>query len=156
MAPSLPVQPVLALSSLEELIEQSLALSLPVRLVGSSLGGFYAIYLAERYDLSAVLINPAIHPCMTLEQGVGQVSHYHDQMRYEWRADHVQSLKNYAVGVPTPHRYWLMLQTGDELLDYQEALAYLPGARVLLEEGGDHGFKGFERHLAEVLSFQPF
>src|SRR5690606_21817342 len=58
-APQLSHDPRLAVGWLEQLLEQE---GLPRLLIGSSLGGFYAAWLAERYDLKAALINPAVSP----------------------------------------------------------------------------------------------
>jgi predicted esterase YcpF (UPF0227 family) len=46
-----------------------------------------------------------------------------------------------------------MVTTGDEVLDYREALARYAGARQLVIQGSDHGFADFEQHLDSVLAF---
>lgn len=152
IAPSLQNVPELAVSTLCELIE-AFQKHEPVYLIGSSLGGYYAIYLAEKYALPAVLINPAIRPYELLHRALGHPSNYYDLSTYEWRETHLQMLKRFEVSTPDPKRYLLLLQTGDEVLDYRDALAKVPGAEQIVEEGGDHGFAGVERYGTRIRNF---
>ncbi len=48
-----------------------------IAIIGSSLGGFYARWLAERHGCRAVLLNPAIHPWTDLEKYLGEQPLYH-------------------------------------------------------------------------------
>ena len=152
VAPSLPNQPHLAISTLAEWIEQGFK-GQSVRLIGSSLGGYYALHLSERYGLPVVLINPAIHPYNTLRMALGQPIHYADGSRFEWNQSHLDSLRDYALPGSPSQRCLLLLQTGDEILNYQEALDFLPSAQTIVEDGGDHGFQGLERHLEMMRVF---
>lgn len=152
IAPSLPTIPKLAIDTLEELIPVLLKHQ-PVGLAGSSLGGYYATWLAQRFNLPYVLINPAVEPYVALHRAIGRAVQFHDQTAYEWTAEHTESLRNYRVVQPDVSRCLLMLQTGDELLDYHQALAAYQGAELILEEGGNHGFEGFERHVPLLLDW---
>src|SRR5260221_11819501 len=60
ICPRLPHRPDLALGVVEA--EMTQRPREKITLVGSSLGGFYATWLAEKHDVRAVLINPAIDP----------------------------------------------------------------------------------------------
>lgn len=152
MAPSLPNIPELALETLQEIIEVTQKHQ-KVALVGSSLGGFYATWLANHYGLAYVVVNPSVEPYTTLERAVGQGINFHDQSRYEWNAQHTASLVQFKVEKPNTERCLLMVQTGDELLDYRQAVAYYAGAQKIVEEGGDHGFAGFKNHLKTITDF---
>ena len=124
--------------------------------MGSSLGGYYALNLAERFGLRAVLINPSLHPWETLAAHTGEAVNYYDGARFQWTPEHVQNLKRYRIStVSHPENILLMLQTGDEVLDYNVALEALPGAVTLVEKGGDHTFEGFDRHLSLIQAFSP-
>jgi predicted esterase YcpF (UPF0227 family) len=153
IAPSLPYVPDLALDSLKQLIEGTIVHE-PVHLIGSSLGGFYAIHLAETYNLKAVLVNPSIEPCKTLTPCIGTVTNFYDSTTFEWSERHVESLKRMKIKTITnPARFLLMLQTGDETLDYRIAKEKLLGARTIIEEGGSHTFDGFENHFDTIKNF---
>ncbi|MDH5285977.1 MAG: esterase [Betaproteobacteria bacterium] len=122
--------------------------------VGSSLGGFYAVHLAERFGARAVLINPAIRPYDDLSQYAGTQRNLYTGEAFEVTASHFDELRALAVPrITLPERYFLMVQTGDEVLDWREAVAYFGGAFQLVEGGGDHGFANFAAHVPELLRF---
>ncbi|MFO1380531.1 MAG: YqiA/YcfP family alpha/beta fold hydrolase [Chitinivorax sp.] len=123
-------------------------------LVGSSLGGYYALWLAERFGCRAVLVNPAIRPYELLQQYRGEQLNPHTGQRFSLGPQHMQQLRDLDVpAISRPQRYWLLTQTGDEVLDAQQAIAKLAGARQTVIEGGDHAFIGFENYLAAIVAF---
>ena len=152
ISPSLPYIPELAIDSLRQLVERFRQYE-PVYLIGSSLGGFYAIHLAEIYGLKAVLINPSIEPYKTLSQ-TGFVTHFHDLTKFEWSAQHIATLKSMKNDrIMHPENYLLMLQTGDDVLDYRVAKERFTGSKMIIEKGGSHAFDGFENHLKTIEEF---
>lgn len=125
-----------------------------ITLVGSSLGGFYATWLAERHGCRAVLVNPAVGAHIGLEDYLGPQQNLYTGERYELTREHLAWWDRFHVEQPTlMHRYFLMVTTGDEVLDYRVAVARLPGARQLVITGSDHGFAEFGDHLDQVLAF---
>jgi len=158
--PFIPPYPGQARDLLENLVEslvesQAEAQPRPVYLMGSSLGGFWATYLAEKYDLRAVLINPAVKPSMLMPEYVGvELQNYHTDDTHVLSERHIDELR--AVDTPQIHRlanYWLMAQTGDETLDYRLAVEKYQGCKQLVEEGGDHAFQGFEHWISDAIDF---
>lgn len=152
IAPSLSTIPDLALQTVEELIEAFQRFE-NVSLVGSSLGGYYAMYLSNKYNIPCVLINPAVYSYKTLQRALGASPNFYDQSTYEWTAKHLDMLKQYDIKSYQGENALLLLQTGDEVLDYAEAVAKLPKAHMIIEEGGDHGFKGLDRHFQTIIDF---
>lgn len=152
IAPSLPTIPDLAIKTLSELIE-SYQDNEPVYLMGSSLGGYYALYLSDKYNLKTVLINPAVNASETLQKAIGHGINYYDNSTYEWNAEHLDMLESYEIEEPNVENILLLLQKGDEVLDYEEALDFLEGTKMVVEEGGDHSFKGLERHFEGIKRF---
>ena len=126
-----------------------------VYLMGSSMGGFWATYLVEQYDLKAVLINPAVAPHTHMPDYVGvELKNFHTDHTYLLQSHHIDELR--AADVARPRRldnYWLMVQTGDETLDYRHAVAKYQGCRQLVEDGGDHSFQNFERWIPAAIEF---
>ena len=155
--PQLPASPkeamALALDWIARLPRQG---DLPQTLciVGSSLGGFYATWLAQRLDCRAVLLNPAVQPPRDLEKYVGVSTQFHSDEPFEFKAEYVAELRALAVpAITRPERYFLIAATGDEVLDWREMVAHYPGARQRVIEGSDHGISEFEDYVDEVLEF---
>lgn len=123
-------------------------------LIGSSLGGYYATYLAERLGCRAVLLNPAVKPPRDLEKYVGVTTAYHSDEPFEFKREYIGELEALAVErITRPERYFLIAATGDEVLDWREMTAHYPGARQLVIEGSDHGISEFEQYVDQVLAF---
>lgn len=150
--PQLPASPAAAMALAESLIAGVHAAQLTV--VGSSLGGFYATWLAERHGCRAVLLNPAVKPPRDLQSYVGVTTQFHSDEPFEFRQDYIPELQALTVeAITRPERYFLMAATGDEVLDWREMVAHYAGARQLIIEGSDHAIAEFADHLDEVLAF---
>ncbi|MFB9287196.1 YqiA/YcfP family alpha/beta fold hydrolase [Pseudoduganella plicata] len=152
VAPQLPASPRLAMA-------QAFALVAGVRaddlcIVGSSLGGYYATWMAERLGCRAVLLNPAVTPLLDLEKYVGVTTMYHSDEPFEFRREYIDELRAFAVPTITrPERYFLLAATGDEVLDYRTMVAHYAGARQHVIDGSDHGIGEFAQYVDEVLAF---
>ena len=121
-------------------------------IIASSLGGFYANYLSEKYDLKTLLINPSTRPYETLARYLGDNETY-DGDPFVWKQEHLEQLKQFIVPKLSAQNYYLFLQKGDEILDYRIAADYYAGAKMLIEEGGTHRFEGLERHFLQIDQF---
>jgi predicted esterase YcpF (UPF0227 family) len=150
--PSLSCVPSYAISELTALIEQNVHSNISV--IGSSLGGYYATWLSDRYNLPAVLVNPAVRPYELLQDYMGRNINHYTGEEYELQPQHIEELRALDVEyISRPQQYLVMLQTGDEVLDYSQAFVKFAGSRMILEEAGDHSFQGFDRYLDTVLDF---
>jgi len=149
--PQLPHEPERAVS----LVQTEIARHPPreITLVGSSLGGFYATWLAEKHDLRAVLLNPAIDPHRGLRAGLGRQEAYHGGETYELTEAHLTQWEQLFVPRVRPERYLLLVETGDEVLDYRAAVRKYRGARQVVVQGGDHTLASFAEHLPLIVAF---
>lgn len=150
IAPSLSYVPELAIQTLEELIE---SYKEDVCLIGSSLGGFYTIYLAQKYNIKGVLLNPSIFPYETLKKTLGNAPSFYDESSFEWKESHLKMLKNYDTTITNQDNFMLLVQKGDEVLDYKEAIKKLPQAKSVVEDGGSHSFENIESHFEDINKF---
>lgn len=148
--PALPPSPKAAIAAVESLMRTHGG---PVTFIGSSLGGFYATYLSETHDAHAVLINPAVDPHVGLRAYLGPQRNLYTGEAYDFTAAHLRELEQLWCWKITPRKYLLIVETGDEVLDYRRALERYAGSEQVVVPGGDHGLKSFPQHLARILKF---
>lgn len=152
----LPYAPSRAIALIESAITASLehAPGQKPTLVGSSLGGYYATFLAERHGLRAVLVNPAVIAPLSLEDWIGEQSNLYTGERFDFTLEHIQQLRQLDTERLTdPSRYWLLAEKGDEVLDYRHAVEKYRGARQTVLEGGNHGFSRWQDYLDGIIDF---
>ncbi len=153
MCPQLSERPATAMA---ELISMAAGLNAQhLTLIGSSLGGFYATWLAERLGCRAVMLNPAMRAHEKLARHIGMQTAFHEAgTSFEFRAEYLDELRAMHVETITQaRRYFVLAATGDESLDWREMTAAFPGARHKVIQGSDHGMVDFADHMDEVLAF---
>jgi predicted esterase YcpF (UPF0227 family) len=152
ICPQLPASPKAAMALAMSLVKNTQPDELSV--IGSSLGGYYATWMAERLGCRAVLLNPAVTPLRDLEKYVGVSTDYHTGQPFDFRPEYIAELGTLAVAAITrPARYFLIAATGDEVLDYRTMTAHYAGARQHVIDGSDHAISEFADYLAPVLAF---
>jgi hypothetical protein len=150
--PQLLASPKASMDMVIKHIEESKSDRLVV--IGSSLGGYYANYLAEKYNCKAVALNPAVRAPRELASHVGMLTSYDTDEPYDFRPEYIDELQALQVEeISNPRRYFLMAAKGDELLDWQEMVDFYKGAEHLVLEGSDHGIAEYPEHLPRVLKF---
>jgi predicted esterase YcpF (UPF0227 family) len=150
VCPALPPAPFAAIAESEALLASADG---PTTLVGSSLGGYYAAWLAEKHDLRAVLINPAVMAPALLGGLVGTQTNFHSGENFEFTTEHVEQLRSLEAACVTPARYLLLVETGDAVLDYRRAVERYAGSRQIVIEGGDHSFTHFPELMPQIIEF---
>jgi predicted esterase YcpF (UPF0227 family) len=126
-----------------------------ISVIGSSLGGYYATYLAEKYTCKASLLNPAIEPARDLEKYIGEQKTWQGDDSFYFKPEYIDELKDlYISDITQPARYQLLVAKGDEVLDWKEMVAKYPGSSQIILEGGDHAISDYPEHLSEILRFQ--
>lgn len=126
--------------------------------IGSSLGGFYATWVAQQTGCKAVLLNPAVEPARDLSRHIGQQTSWHDPTEsFYFRPEYVDELRvldaQARSSEPMPERFFAIVAKGDEVLDWREMVGRYPGSHLKLLESGDHALSDFEDHLDEVIAF---
>ncbi|MGC9403125.1 esterase YqiA [Vibrio genomosp. F10] len=153
VTPQLPCFPEEAAHCLLALIEEYQA-DYDIGLVGSSLGGYLSTWLNEKFGFKAVLINPAVKPYELLVDYLGEQTNPYTHVQYVLDPIHIQQLKTLDVtSIANPKDFWLLQQTGDEVLDYRQAVERFAFSKQTVEQGGDHSFVDFERYPAQIIEF---
>ena len=151
--PDLQHRPSAAIAQVADWVAQCANIA-DLTFVGSSLGGYYATHLAERFGARAAMINPAVRPYEDLKPYVGMQTNMYSGETFVVTPAHFAELAALGVGrITRPSRYLLLVQTGDEVLDWREAVAFYAGAWQYVEGGGDHAFQRFDAQIPVVLRF---
>ena len=146
ICPPLPPYANSAMAMLAGLIED--CAEQPIYVMGSSMGGFYATCLVEQYSLKAVLVNPAVSPDRGLQDWLGENVNYHTGEKWLFEPQHIDEYRRRdPVEIKNKNNYLLLLQSGDEVLDYRHAQQRYSGCKIILESGGDHSFIDYHQHL---------
>lgn len=152
LVPQLPNYPQQAQDMLDDIIQQHQHEKMG--LVGSSLGGYFSLWFSERYQLPAVVVNPAVRPFDLLQDYLGDNTNPYTHAQYVLEEKHIHELKSlYIERLTSPHLIWLLQQMGDEVLDYREAVAYLSKCKQTVEPDGNHAFIGFESYFSQIVDF---
>ena len=122
-----------------------------VHLIGSSLGGYYATFLSEKYNLKAAMINPAVWAYKIFKNDMGTNENLNTGEKYFIDDLWVQSLQDIFVESITGKNYLVLLQTGDQTLNYKFAKQYFEGSNIIIDEGGSHSFENLELKIPEML-----
>lgn len=150
LCPDVPVDPDEAIAFLQKLI---IANNIDL-IIGSSLGGFYASYFAEKFEIKTVLLNPSTQPFLTLAPYVGENTFFCSGESFQWTKDHVAKLWSYAISqnsIKSP--VLVLLQKGDEVLDYTKAQEVYKNYEVIIQEGGNHRFENLDEYLGKIREF---
>jgi predicted esterase YcpF (UPF0227 family) len=150
VVPEIPPDPRMAI----KVIEDAIASGSCTALIGSSLGGYYATHFAEKHGTRVVLVNPAVRPYELLKHYLGPQRSLYTGEEFTVTQEHLDGLRELDVPLITrPDRYLVLLETGDEVLDYREAIAKYQGARQIVIEGGDHSFQSFAQYIPHIFEF---
>ncbi|MDG1733247.1 MAG: YqiA/YcfP family alpha/beta fold hydrolase [Thalassotalea sp.] len=154
VVPQLLSTPELAIKQLCQIIEAEN--NIDWYFTGSSLGGYFATYLVSKYKRPAVLINPAVTPYLLLADYIGEQENPYTGEVYQVTKEHMQQLKLIESEICQQKMFFVMVQTGDEVLDYQQAVAKYGNCKLEVQQGGDHSFINFEQMLPKISSFFQF
>ena len=123
--------------------------------IGSSLGGYYASWVAQQAACKSVLLNPAVQPARDLARHIGEQTAWHDPAEhFFFRPEYIDELRALQTGPLThPERTFAVIAKGDELLDWREMTARYASARIRLLEGSDHALSDFDAHIDAVQEF---
>ncbi len=158
--PQLPPSPREAMDLVAQGIEAWPRATMAV--VGSSLGGFYARWVALQTGCHSVLLNPAPFPARDLANHIGEQTAWHDPAeRFFFEPGFVAELQAQqddiarlsALAPATPERQFAIVAKGDEVLDWREMVAFCAGGTTRLLEGGDHAISDFDAHIDDLFRF---
>jgi len=149
--PQLASSPIKAIEQIEDILSKQ-----PNEnwvLMGSSLGGYFSTYFAEKYRLKAALINPAVKPFVLLKDYMGKHENPYTNEQFTVESHHIEQLQQLDQKIIQKKLYLVMVQTGDEVLNYLEAVEKYDGCQFITQQGGDHSFVDFDKMLPSIAKF---
>ena len=154
LSPSLPDKPQATVEAIEKLILDNQALFDNISLIGHSLGGYYATYIASKYHLRTILVNPVIRGYEIMCEFFGDSINPHTGVKFEiTESDIAYLIGIYLEELPDSTLFLVMQQLEDEITNPQETLAYYRDYKQLVENGGCHDFTGFSQHANNIINF---
>lgn len=152
--PTLSTWPSTAIADVSAWVHANVRRDSTLTFVGSSLGGYYATSLAETFGARAVLINPAIRPYEQLEPFIGTQRNLYTNDTWQLTRAHFADLARWRVAhITRPQRYFLLMRSGDDLIDWREAVVHYAGAWQFVAAGGTHGWEDIDDELPSILRF---
>jgi len=150
ISPDLPVEPSHCLTILHNLITQHQ----PIATISSSLGSYYANWFNRHQNLPAIVINPAVEAAKTLKPHIGHHQHWCTNEPFELTLDHIKQLENIQrPQIQQKEKYLVLLQQGDEILDYKQAVRFYKGKEIIIEKKGNHRFENLSQYLTIIDQF---
>lgn len=128
----------------------------PSALIGSSLGGFYATYFSEQYNLKCVGINPAVIPPAEMSEYLGENKNYSTGEKFlitQEQLDLLDRMGKEIKVIKCPSNFMILLQSHDEKLDYRVATNFYQSAVMDVTFGGNHSFENLETHFSKIKIF---
>lgn len=151
--PQLPPSPKAAM----ELVTQGTAPwpGATMAVIGSSLGGFYASWVAHQRGCKSVMLNPAVHPARDLARYIGEQAAWHDPTeRFYFQPGYIDELRALdTTARPPAAPEMAIIAQGDEVLDWREMAARYAHARLVVQEGGEHALGNFAQYLPAITEF---
>lgn len=152
--PSLAFEPAVAIKQAQQALQELQQHTDNIVIIGSSLGGYYATYLAATSKYKAALINPAVRPFDLFANYLGPNKHYYTGIVHELTMEHIEQLQALnCAQIKEPEQLFLLLQTGDETLDYRQAARLYQHCPSWLEGGGTHSFERFIERMPMILAW---
>ena len=122
--------------------------------IGSSLGGFYASYFAEKLGSKAVLINPASNPYLGMEMYLGKNTNYSTNEEFYLSKEDLEILKlNNVSKIKFPSNYLVLIETGDDVIPFEYTLDFYNGCNFCIIKEGSHSFDSFKEKLEIISKF---
>ncbi|MGB9695696.1 MAG: YqiA/YcfP family alpha/beta fold hydrolase [Ignavibacteria bacterium] len=152
VVPSLPVEPYKAFQKLEEVVHKHRGLNI----IGSSLGGFYALLLSGKYNLKVALINPALFPHLQLKEYVGVNTNYSTGEKFVWEQSYLYQLKvlkQKYFNLYKSENIMLLLSCDDDLINFRKTMKTLNSDTIVIMNNSGHEFSRYREVLPFVEKF---
>ena len=154
--PTLPPSPQKAIKLLELLVKNLKDDDFCI--AGTSLGGYYAIHLAHKFNVKAILINPALKAYELMDVHIGKQVNYKTAEEYNFKKSYLKELQKMDVPFENfknmKDNLYIYLDEDDELLDSKKTAKTFKGLHVKMFKGGTHRFEHMEELIADFQTIE--
>ena len=126
----------------------------PIAFIGSSLGGYYAAYFSSLHNSKAVLINPATPPLKGFDIHLGKNENYSTGEKFTLSKADISFLRSISLkSFQNQENTLVLVESGDEILDYIDAYTYFKGSDIDVFFGGNHSYESLEKNLRKIKDY---
>lgn len=150
LIPDLPLDPQACLSLSEDTLKTA---SNDTVIIGASLGGFYAYYLAAKYRRDVLLINPVYQPAMEAKKLLEAEENPEKKKIILNAANMYLTLSSNLNSFKAPANCFVALGDHDEIIDANASSAHFPMATVKHYDDDHRMIKSFPQVLQDFEKF---
>lgn len=122
--------------------------------MGSSLGGYYANFFGSINNSKVILINPAIPPLKGFEEYLGENQNYSTGERFIVTKEDIKFLRSLEIKeLNNQKNILVLLESGDEVLNFIETVKYFQGSNIDITFGGNHSYESVNTKLEKIVKF---
>lgn len=137
-----------ALYEIENKLVSACAPNKNLTLIGSSLGGFFALYLARKHKLPCIAFNPVTRPHEQLAPFVGKNYNFYTNQEWDFSREILMSYQKLPLSTEMAYTPKIILGTNDTVIDPSVTLNFwFKHAKILLT-AEEHSISRYSRFLA--------
>ena len=122
--------------------------------MGSSLGGYYANFFGSINNSKVILINPAIPPLKGFEEYLGENQNYSTGEKFIVTKEDIKFLRSLEIKkLNNQKNILVLLESGDEVLNFIETVKYFQGSNIDITFGGNHSYESVNTKLEKIVKF---
>ena len=122
--------------------------------MGSSLGGYYANFFGSINNSKVILINPAIPPLKGFEEYLGENQNYSTGEKFIVTKEDIKFLRSLEIKeLNNQKNILVLLESGDEVLNFIETVKYFQGSNIDITFGGNHSYESVDTKLEKIVKF---
>lgn len=127
------------------LIKQTYKNDPDIILLGTSLGGFWANFFGQKFDLKAIIVNPVIKPSVSLLKYVGVIKNYSTGKESDFKTSNAESYKKFETKTESGYFRYIVLGKNDKVLDYKDAEKYFKDKGKIIFTNDEHRISDFDK-----------
>lgn len=137
----------IAYKQINSLIVETLKSGPDLLIAGTSLGGFWANYFAQKFHLKCVIVNPSLHPSDSLKRAVAEspIKNFNSGEERTFTDENAAAYEKYEEDIKPGISRTIVLGKNDELIDYRKAEEAFKGKGTIILTDEGHRIEDYGR-----------